>query len=47
VLAGLLAERAGSGADVGAQAAPPVETLAEEERVTPPSEPAPEARPEA
>ncbi len=47
VLDGLQAELAGSGADVGAQAAPPVETLAEEERVTPPSEPAPEARPEA
>jgi small subunit ribosomal protein S2 len=47
VLDGLQAELASSGADVGAQAAPPVESLPEEEPVTPPGEPAPEARPGA
>jgi small subunit ribosomal protein S2 len=46
VLDGLQAELAGSGADVGAQPAPPMESLPEEPAV-PPSEPVPEARPEA
>jgi small subunit ribosomal protein S2 len=43
VLDGLQAELASTGADVGAQAAPPVEALPE----VPPSEPAAEQRPEA
>ena len=47
VLDGLQAELAGSGADIGAQAAPPVESLPEEEPVAPPAEPEPQARPEA
>jgi small subunit ribosomal protein S2 len=44
VLDGLQAELASSGADVGAQAAPPVEALPEPPMA---SEPVPEARPEA
>jgi small subunit ribosomal protein S2 len=46
VLDGLQAELASTGADVGAQAAPPVDALPEETAV-PPGEPAPDARPEA
>jgi len=46
VLDGLQAELASTGADVGAQAEPPVETLPEE-AVPPPAEPEAEARPEA
>src|SRR5437764_2127255 len=47
VLDGLQAELASSGADVGAQAAPPVESLPEEEPPAPAVESAPEARLEA
>ena len=47
VLDGLQAELASTGADVGAQAAPPVETLPEEETPVAAAEPASEARPEA
>ncbi len=47
VLDGLQAELASSGADVGAQTAPPVESLPEEEAPVPAAEPAPQARPEA
>jgi len=47
VLDGLQAELASSGADIGAQAAPPAEALPEEAAPPPGAEPAPEARPEA
>ncbi|HXP77442.1 MAG TPA: 30S ribosomal protein S2 [Stellaceae bacterium] len=47
VLDGLQAELASSGADVGAQPAPPVETLPEPETPVPAAGPASEARPEA
>jgi small subunit ribosomal protein S2 len=47
VLDGLQAELASSGADVGAQAAPPGETLPEEEAPVPAGESASEPRPEA
>jgi small subunit ribosomal protein S2 len=47
VLDGLQAELASTGADVGAQAAPPAETLPEAETPPPAADPGSEARPDA